>query len=93
MSLLLSNGNMYTQAKIQNPDNASWLRVFSAAAEYIALFLDIDECKIDNGGCAKHSTCKNTVGSYECVCDTGFKAKGKHCVGMLLVLLHVMITS
>jgi len=27
-----------------------------------------------NGGCTDHSTCMNTPGSYECVCDTGYKA-------------------
>jgi len=47
-------------------------------------FADIDECKKDNGGCTEHSTCKNTPGSYDCVCDDGYKAHGSKCVGQLL---------
>ena len=44
---------------------------------------DVDECAKDNGGCTEHSTCKNTPGSYDCVCDTGYKAHGPKCVGQL----------
>jgi len=44
---------------------------------------DVDECAKDNGGCTKHSTCKNTPGSYQCICDSGYKAQGKLCIGQL----------
>ena len=44
-------------------------------------FADVDECADHNGGCTSHSTCKNTVGSYSCVCDTGYRAEGSRCVG------------
>jgi len=48
-------------------------------------FTDIDECAEHNGGCTEHSTCKNTAGSYDCVCDAGFKAHGSKCVGQLMI--------
>ena len=31
------------------------------------LFLDINECDLGNGGCEQ--TCRNTIGSFECLCD------------------------
>ena len=31
------------------------------------LFLDINECDVGNGGCEQ--TCRNTIGSFECLCD------------------------
>jgi len=56
------------------------------------LCADIDECAKDNGGCTEHSTCKNTPGSYECLCDSGYKAQGPLCVGQLSdVLLYVTV--
>lgn len=41
------------------------------------LFLDNDECVVNNGGC-QHD-CKNTMGSYVCSCHNGFMlAENKH---------------
>jgi len=48
---------------------------------------DVDECAVHNGWCTEHSTCKNTPGSYDCVCDDGYKAHGSKCVGELTTLL------
>jgi len=48
---------------------------------------DIDECAAHNGWCTEHSTCNNTPGSYECVCDSGYKALGSKCVGQSVLLL------
>ena len=31
------------------------------------LFLDINECEVGNSGCEQ--TCRNTIGSFECLCD------------------------
>ena len=33
------------------------------------LFLDIDECKINSGGCEYE--CKNNIGTFECLCPVG----------------------
>ena len=46
---------------------------------------DVNECAHNNGGCTEHSTCKNTPGSYECVCDAGYKFRRSQCVGQFLI--------
>jgi len=45
------------------------------------IFADIDECLERKHGCTPHSTCNNTDGGYDCVCDSGYRAKGSLCVG------------
>ena len=42
----------------------------STIATSILVLIDTDECLTDNGGC--NQTCTNTLGSFECSCDTGF---------------------
>ena len=37
----------------------------------IIINVDINECNTNNGGC--DTTCTNTVGSYECSCNTGYE--------------------
>jgi len=45
-------------------------------------FADRNECtESTNGGCSAHSSCKNTPGSYECPCHTGYKLQGSICAG------------
>jgi hypothetical protein len=46
---------------------------------------DVDECQTNNGGCAAHSTCKNTVGSYQCPCDASYFGDGKTAGGCTFV--------
>lgn len=44
---------------------------------------DIDECETSRNICQdkSNSTCKNNVGSYSCVCDTGFVEANDECEG------------
>lgn len=44
-------------------------------------FIDRDECSTNNGGC--QHICKNTIGSYQCLCNNGFVLhENKHdCIG------------
>lgn len=46
-----------------------------------ALFSDINECSVNNGGCEQG--CENTLGGFECHCHPGYKLhwNKKDCVG------------
>lgn len=43
--------------------------------------LDIDECQAENGNCQQ--MCRNTEGSYQCLCYKGFQlhVDQRQCVG------------
>ena len=47
----------------------------------LVFFLDIDECSIGNGGCHGDADCHNTVGSFNCICKTGYDGDGLNCIG------------
>ena len=36
----------------------------------IFIFVDFNECAVDNGGCEQK--CTNTDGSYDCSCNEGY---------------------
>ncbi len=45
---------------------------------------DIDECNSGDAVCWSHSTCQNTIGSYNCQCDSGYQFQSDGCYGMCL---------
>ena len=47
----------------------------------IASYTDIDECAESTNGCSQ--TCNNTIGSYMCSCDFGYRlaSNGRVCNG------------
>lgn len=48
-------------------------------------FLDVDECRLDNGNCDHF--CVNSLGSYECACKEGYRLGDNRwaCVGELFL--------
>ena len=40
---------------------------------------DINECMEYDDLCAVNATCTNTIGTYQCSCDTGFTGDGVSC--------------
>ena len=44
-------------------------------------YTDIDDCAVNNGGCAQ--ACQNTLGSFSCACMNGFQlsGNGRNCSG------------
>lgn len=47
---------------------------------------DVDECTESPAVCDGQGVCENTLGSYKCVCRTGYRGNGTHCEGKQLVL-------
>ena len=47
---------------------------------------DVDECQSNNGGC--DATCNNTIGSFQCSCETGYMlaADDANCEGKVIIM-------
>ena len=58
------------------------------------MYLDINECSGDVN-CGVNAQCINTLGSYECQCNTGYSWDGTQCIGknkdFLLILISVVL--
>ena len=51
---------------------------------FISIVPDFDECKTGTHSCDDNATCKNTVGSYNCICESGYSGDGKTCNGKMI---------
>ena len=49
-------------------------------------YVDIDECIANNDTCDSLAECKNTDGSYECICPEGYKKDENTCEGRFNML-------
>ena len=38
----------------------------------VSMTIDIDECATNQHNCSERMDCRNTVGSYECMCKEGY---------------------
>ena len=52
----------------------------SAAQPYF-FFLDVDDCTEMTDNCDVNAYCNNTVGSFNCTCNSGFTGNGTTCAG------------
>lgn len=48
---------------------------------FLINILDINECTTNTDNCDSNATCDNTQGSFNCVCNNGFRGNGTHCDG------------
>ena len=45
--------------------------------------VDIDECSEGVAECPSQSTCNNTIGSFTCDCDSGYRKVSDVCEGKI----------
>ena len=53
------------------------------------LYIDIDECLVNNGGCSDN--CENTPGGFMCTCNPGFEfplGETSICTGIHVLMLQ-----
>ena len=48
---------------------------------FLSIQSDIDECAMDTDSCHMNANCTNTVGSYTCMCWSGYSGDGTVCEG------------
>ena len=60
---------------------------------YNYLVLDVPECDRGFDSCHQNATCFNTLGSFGCMCNTGFTGNGFTCTGNLPNLFQAFIPS
>ena len=49
---------------------------------------DLDECDLHLDSCDINADCKNTIGSYECQCSSGYRGNGLICNGNVGLLYY-----
>ena len=59
---------------------------FHTKCTYYTNDTDIDDCAVNNGGCAQ--VCLNTLGSFSCACVNGFQLSGdgRNCSGKYTIV-------
>ena len=45
------------------------------------LFTDEDECALGTDNCEVNAWCRNTIGSFICICKDGYQGDGFNCTG------------
>ena len=51
--------------------------------------IDIHECELETDNCHVNANCTDTIGSFECSCNSGFEGDGVNCTSELESLLLV----
>ena len=64
--------------------NCVWYPVFCSVLWYdiladMTFSIDINECDLETDTCHVNATCTDTIGSYECTCNSGFEGNGVNC--------------
>ena len=57
--------------------------IFRFSLCIVSSILDVDECDQGTHTCDINAGCTNTVGSYTCGCNVGYRGDGRTCNGMV----------
>ena len=52
------------------------------------IFIDMNECKDSSAICGASGSCTNTVGSFTCLCNSGYSGDGVICTGNLFDIFY-----
>ena len=71
------------------------LKCFSSAS-VLFFFSDFDKCANNADNCDVNAYCNNTVGSFNCTCNSGYIGSGTTCAGkydylVLLFTIHKLL--
>ena len=53
-------------------------------------FVDINECIQDLSECDNNAQCTDTIGSYNCTCNSGYEGSGFTCMSKLYII-HIRL--
>ena len=59
----------------------------------LCLVVDIPECERELDDCDPNANCTNTIGSYNCTCNTGFTGDGFNCRGMCTLDTALLLST
>ena len=69
----------FTYARARVPTTVVFSAISFITLCDMMLSVDIDECRVGNGGCQHY--CNNTEGSFNCYCDDGYRRNESLCIG------------
>ena len=64
---------------VVNCELYSLLHVTYSIQVCIYIYIDVNECEYGLDTCHDNATCNDTIGSFYCICDTGFEGDGVNC--------------
>ena len=66
------------------PDQIIMMYTYYAVAVKLPLLLsiDINECELETDNCHVYANCTDTIGSFECTCNSGYEGDGVNCTSM-----------
>ena len=62
---------------------------FRISNRCLLFLLDTDECLTSNS-CHSNADCKNSEGSYTCICMAGYSGNGSVCTGKYGICLNII---
>ena len=58
---------------------------FYLSEHHLPMLADVDECVLGVHNCDVNANCTNSVGSFNCSCNTGYSGNGVNCSKFITV--------